>query len=143
MPQDVPGQVQISAAPAPPQIRDVWTSEIKPSISCVRRDYYIEAENNTACLSKGIYWRPYFGARKVVVDGPFEPLYLSCMKLQHFPFTVRSGDYDLPADDHNGLFVTTFPTPPSYTASSVSCKSGEMVTSGSMAHKAIATVLQR
>ena len=56
---------------------------------------------------------------------------------------VRSGDYDLPADDHIGLFVITFPTPPSYTASSVSCKSGEIVTSGSMAHKAIATVLQK
>ena len=55
---------------------------------------------------------------------------------------IGSGDYDLPAADHIGLFVITFPTPPSYTASSVSCKSGEIVTSGFMAHKAIATVLQ-
>lgn len=34
----------------------------------------------------------------------------------NFIFSV----YGLPADDHIGLFVTTFPTPPSYTASSVS-----------------------
>lgn len=49
--------------------------------------------------------------------------------------------HSLPDDDQPGLSVLTLPTPPSYTPSRVSWRSGEIVTSDSIAQSATATVL--